>query len=73
MVKTKDILKTKFKREVKELNADANYILCEINKYVKNVYEFGIRVGTAEAELKKGCCKDGKKKDCKCKYKSKGE
>lgn len=63
--KTDKELKARFKDEVKELNAEANFVWKELHKYQTHVFEYGRRVGKAEAEIK-GCCKDGKKKDCKC-------
>ena len=66
-------VKKRFKEEIKDLNEQGTALYWDINGYVKHAFEYGKKIGMFEAEMKKGCCKDDKKKDCKCAKSTKGE
>ena len=58
-------LNRRFKEVRKRLELDAKDIASAMDSHIQDIFEHGKNVAMAEAELK-GCCKDGKKKDCKC-------
>ena len=72
--KTKEIMKNMDSNVKKKLEGRMKFFvntwqeeLDILNDFVREIYEFGMEVGEAKEKARaKGCCKDGKKKDCKC-------